>query len=463
MVAQGQVTAPPVGKPTVYADAVSESMIAVKWTDVEGETQYRIERRGGTSSQWVEVGAVGGNSANFNDTGLAPRTIYAYRVRGWNEAGFGEYSNEAAATTWPPPGVKPAATRVVDSGGTDTTMVLQWDLVDLATGYSLEMTTGATGTWAEVANVAHPKSFVTVSNLTASTEYSWRIRAYNASGFSPYSAVWTARTLPPPPPSAELGGVALSYNQLELRWKDVLTNKETMLTYIGYRLQVPDGADWKDLSYRGVDETNYVVGGLLPATEYSFRMRAENGLPGDWSYVTLKTQDAPPIAPQAPVINADGVSSNSVRVKWQDVELETEYRIERKNSAGDWVQIATVPANTLFYVDSGLAPSMTYSYRVRAANGSGASAYSNESGGTTLPDTTQWPFSILPMAVSQNGVTFVVQGPAGQKFKVQSSSDFRNWNDETDALTMTARGSFGLSLAKQPELEKGFYRTVTVP
>src|SRR5215212_627195 len=93
MATEAQVTSPPVGKPTVYADAVSESMIAVKWTDVEGETQYRIERRGGSFAQWVEVGAVGGNSANFNESGLAPRTIYAYRVRGWNEAGFGEYSN----------------------------------------------------------------------------------------------------------------------------------------------------------------------------------------------------------------------------------------------------------------------------------------------------------------------------------------------------------------------------------
>src|SRR5947207_1819489 len=86
VVAEGRVLTAPTGKPTLYADALSDSMIELKWTDIEGETQYRIERL--TSSAWVEIGALGGNSANFLDTNLEPRKLYTYRVRGWNSAGF---------------------------------------------------------------------------------------------------------------------------------------------------------------------------------------------------------------------------------------------------------------------------------------------------------------------------------------------------------------------------------------
>src|SRR5688500_17660339 len=101
--AEARVLTPPTGKPTCYADAVASTMIEVKWTDIEGETQYRIERLSPTG--WVEVKAAGGGSGSpmgghFLDTNLEPRKQYVYRVRGWNPNGFSEYSNEAAATTW---------------------------------------------------------------------------------------------------------------------------------------------------------------------------------------------------------------------------------------------------------------------------------------------------------------------------------------------------------------------------
>src|SRR4051812_47297870 len=101
-----RVQSPPTGKPTLSADALSTNMIGLKWTDVEGETQYRIERRR-NGTPWVEIGANGGNSANWYDTNLQANTFYAYRVRGWNAAGYGEYSNEAAATTWAAPASAP--------------------------------------------------------------------------------------------------------------------------------------------------------------------------------------------------------------------------------------------------------------------------------------------------------------------------------------------------------------------
>lgn len=60
--ADARIATAPIGTPTCYADAIAVGWIEVKWTDVEGETQFRVERLGATG--WVEVHAAGGGSGN---------------------------------------------------------------------------------------------------------------------------------------------------------------------------------------------------------------------------------------------------------------------------------------------------------------------------------------------------------------------------------------------------------------
>jgi hypothetical protein len=385
--AEARVLTAPMGTPTCYANALSDTMIEVKWTDIEGETQYRLERLGPTG--WVEIKAFGGGGGSsiygpVLDTNVEPQKTYTYRVRGWNSAGFSEYSNQAAATTWAnPEGTPTAPMGYTYYTASHTSLTIAWFPVNGAAGYRFESRTGETGTWVEIGDVPASTNRFTHTNLTASTTYFYRMRAYNAAGLSAYSEVWQGTTHKPPPPTPVLEGSAKSYNELELRWNRVIECDCPNVSDNGYDLEIRSGADWTNLVHVYGYETNYVVKALQPATEYSFRIRAENPLASEWSYVTVKTQDAPPVVPLAPVLYAEKESGRSIRVKWLDVELETEYRIEKRNAAGQWVEIATVPANTLYYIDSGLEPLTTYTYRVRAANSYGASPYSNESAGTT--------------------------------------------------------------------------------
>ena len=79
-------------------------------------------------------------------------------------------------------------------------------------------------------------------------------------------------------------------------------------------------------------------------------------------------------------------------VTWTDnSNNEDGFKIERELSqTGTFAQIATVGANVSSYTDPGLATETTYCYRVRAFNGTGDSAYSNEDCLTTGPaDLTQ--------------------------------------------------------------------------
>ena len=82
------------------------------------------------------------------------------------------------------------------------------------------------------------------------------------------------------------------------------------------------------------------------------------------------------------------ISDSRIDLTWTDNSLdETEFRIERSTNGVTWVEIATVPANTTGYVNTGLDPDSTYYYRVRAyRSGDGRfSDYSNISICSTPP------------------------------------------------------------------------------
>ena len=78
--------------------------------------------------------------------------------------------------------------------------------------------------------------------------------------------------------------------------------------------------------------------------------------------------------------DATGVSRSEIQLRWQDnAGTEDGFRIERCVGTGcaGFVQIAVVGHDATSYLDNGLARNTAYSYRVRAFNAGGVSAYSN--------------------------------------------------------------------------------------
>jgi agmatine/peptidylarginine deiminase len=85
-------------------------------------------------------------------------------------------------------------------------------------------------------------------------------------------------------------------------------------------------------------------------------------------------------APAAPSnLVATLVSATTVNLSWTDNSgNESGFKIERRvGPRGNFVQIATVGANVKTYSDTGVTGGQAHSYRVRATNASGNSAYSN--------------------------------------------------------------------------------------
>jgi Fibronectin type III domain len=97
--------------------------------------------------------------------------------------------------------------------------------------------------------------------------------------------------------------------------------------------------------------------------------------------VTLRFPAGTAPALTAPTqLDATALSSTQIRLRWQDnAGTEDGFRIERCAGTGctAFSQIAVVGHDVTTYVDSGLARNAAYSYRVRAFNAGGASAFSN--------------------------------------------------------------------------------------
>jgi len=103
-----------------------------------------------------------------------------------------------------------------------------------------------------------------------------------------------------------------------------------------------------------------------------------------------------PLAPSDLV--ATVVSSTQIDLSWTDnASNEEGFYIERKTGEEGYAVIAIVGADVTTYSDTGLTPETTYYYRVKAYNGVGESAYSNEASATT-------PSAIVP-TVSTEPVT----------------------------------------------------------
>jgi len=170
-------------------------------------------------------------------------------------------------------------------------------------------------------------------------------------------------------------------HRVHLTWTDNSDDPEET----GFRIQrQSDGGDW-DNNYAevGTDVTTYTDdnhgGGPLPDGTYAYRVVAYTvecaSAPSPVDTAVLAT--LPPPAPSELSATLSGVH---VILNWTDNStIEDHFVVERAVDGGSFeILIDTLPADTTSYQDSNPAVLHTYHYRVKARNGFGDSAYSNE-------------------------------------------------------------------------------------
>jgi plastocyanin len=108
--------------------------------------------------------------------------------------------------------------------------------------------------------------------------------------------------------------------------------------------------------------------------------------------ITIEDDDSGSTAPAAPsMLVATAQSSSDIQLTWKDnssgANEETAFGIESKSGGGAFSEVASTGADATGATISSLAPATAYTFRVRASNAGGNSAYSNEATATTFGST----------------------------------------------------------------------------
>ena len=228
----------------------------------------------------------------------------------------------------------------------------------------------------------------TDATVVSGLKYSYRICSVNIAAPSAFSSPAVA-TIPVAPllaaPTA-LAATATSSSQINLTWADN-SNNET-----GFKLErkTGSGGTYAQIATPAANATSYSDSGLSAATQYVYRVRANNAA-GDSAFsaeANATTLLNLPVAPS--VLAATATSPSQANLTWTDnANNETGFKLERKTgSGGTYSQIATPAANATSYSDTGLSAAAQSFYRVRANNAAGDSAFSNEANATTSSSNT---------------------------------------------------------------------------
>ncbi|TGG90063.1 MAG: hypothetical protein ERJ67_11555, partial [Aphanocapsa feldmannii 277cV] len=320
-------------------------------------------------------------------TGLTNDTTYTFAVRAVNASGNGPLSTVSAA-----PLAVPLAPSGLSATVGDAEITLSWSDPGNATITGYELSSESIfdeddSTFTAISGSDTSTTSHTITGLTNGTFYKFSVRALNPSGSGASSTVNVQPLAVPLAPSG-LSATA-SASQITLRWSD-----PSDATITGYELSTDGGSTFSGVSGSDASTTNHTVTGLTSETLYTFAVRALNasgsGAPSTVSAVLRPSgasgagvpSETPPATPSGLSATPD---DNQVTLNWDDPGDDTITSYEVSTNGGiTFIAINGSDAGTTSHTFTGLDLGTTYSFAVRAVNGSG---YSNAAtlSATTAP------------------------------------------------------------------------------
>jgi fibronectin type 3 domain-containing protein len=237
-----------------------------------------------------------------------------------------------------------------------------------------------TGAWQTYQTVTSPDAFT----LTAG-QHILRL-SMDAASTNGYvgNFNWLTLTSTGPTPAAptNLSVTTLSNSSLSLSWTDNANNETS---YVVQRATSQSGP-YTTVATLGANTTSYTDTGLGLSATYYYEVTAVNASGSSTPASGVGTTSVP----NGPFgLSVTSASSSELDLAWYDSAVnETNFIVQRATSAsGPFSTVATLPANTTSYADTGLVASTTYYYNVFAENAVGDSG-STTGNGTTDSGTT---------------------------------------------------------------------------
>ncbi len=341
------------------ASVKSATEIQLQWRDVSGEASYRIERRMPSSGDWTQIGTTTISVTNFVDTAAQVGSVYEYRVLATN--------GTLASTPGEPVTIEfrvPAQPTLSASLISTSQIRLDWAAAARATDYRLLRRIGTDTAWSQIAAPSATTVHFLNSSLSADTTYHYKLQALNSLGVSEDSEVVTLTTPQIPPGIPSLYSPSADSTTVSLYWS-AAARTET------YRIERKNDTEeaWTVIATVPAPATQYLDQTVKFNTLYTYRLFAVNAA-GESSASLLRQIQTPDLPlPTAPTeLSGEPLSGTQILLSWIDSANEGGYRVERRIGEAAWAAIATVPTNSVSFLDTTAETGRYYNYRVVAFN-----------------------------------------------------------------------------------------------
>jgi hypothetical protein len=304
--------------------------------------------------------------------GLADSTTYNWRVRAWNQLGWGDWSDvgQFRATDAPIGNSSPDLLSPPNGAGNYPQPIeLIWGDVAGASHYEVTVDDEPSFLSPEVQRYSATTSY-SVSGLTESTTYNWRVLPRNNCGAGLHSEVWTFTPYCPPVSPAMLASPPDSATNIslpaQLSWFPISGAAK-------YQVQVDDGQDFSNPEINAEPTFLFHNAETLAAgTTYNWRVRGFNGCNwGDWSPMWQFTTCAPLVEVNLVTPNNSSYSEVTLTLSWNtDASVSAEKFLVQVDESPDFSspEINIEQASPTLGV-SNLTQGTTYNWRVRGFNG----------------------------------------------------------------------------------------------
>jgi fibronectin type 3 domain-containing protein len=417
----------PPSAPVLAVATVADTSLKVTWSAVSNASMYIIERSLTSSGSFSAVCTT--SALSCTDTKCTANTMYYYRGKAGNSAGYSSYSSVASAKTDAALSAPGTLTKGIV---TDSSITISWQAASGALSYKIYLSTSQSGTYAMYGTATGTQ--YTLNGLTSGTTYYIKVTAISGARESAASGVLSAQTAAKAPsvPSG-VTATAASATSITVTWTAV----EGAASYIIY-----GGTSSSSLAQIGTSTSaTYAHTSLTAATTYYYAVVSVNagGTSARSSSVSATTGVSAPGVPSG--VTANAASSTSITVTWTAVSGATSYIIYGGTSSSSLAQIGT--ATSTSYTHTGLTAATTYYYAIASVNAGGTSARSTTASAATGTNAPSTPTGLTATAASSTSMTVkfnAVTGATGYKLYWSSNNSTFTQLSSLTSTTYTHTG-----------------------